>query len=154
MTSVIENTIEIARPEDVFDYLANQGNEVAWNPDCLSMQKLTSGPVGVGTRFKAKWKQGPYVVSECTEFERPSRWRYENGGPISVQITVTLEALPDGSTRMTSRGQWTPHRWFRLIFPVFIRMMRRAERGVMANARLALELRRDIDEAGAVQATA
>ena len=144
MSAVIENTVEISRtPEEVFDYLANQGNEVHWNPDCVSMQKLTDGPVGVGTRFRAKWKQGPVIESECTRFERPRMWRYENGGPISVVLTVTLEATPSGGTRMTSRGVWTPHGWFRFVFPVFIRVMRRAERGVVANARSALEQGRD-----------
>ena len=144
MTAVIENTVEIARsPEAVFDYLADQGNEVHWNPDCVSMQKLTEGPIGVGTRFRAKWKQGPVVETECTRFERPRMWRYENGGQISVVLTVTLEPIPSGGTRMTSHGEWTPHGWFRLVFPLFIRVMRRAERGVVANARRALEERRD-----------
>jgi len=145
MTAVIDNTVEIARPpEAVFDYLADQGNEIHWNPDCVSMEKLTEGPVGVGTRFRAKWKQGPTVVSECTQFERPRTWQYENGGPISVVLTVTLERSPTGGSRMTSHGEWTPHGWFRLVFPVFIRMMRRAERGVLENARRALEGRRDV----------
>ena len=144
MTSVIENTIEIARPpEAVFDYLADQGNEIHWNPDCLSMQKLTEGPVGVGTRFRAKWKQGPVVETECTRFDRPRSWQYENGGQISVVLTVTLEATPNGGTRMTSHGAWTPHGWFRIVFPVFIRVMRRAEHIVVANARRALEERHD-----------
>jgi hypothetical protein len=44
---------------------------------------------------------------------------------------------------MTSRGVWTPHGWFRFVFPVFIRVMRRAERDVVANARNALEEERD-----------
>jgi uncharacterized protein YndB with AHSA1/START domain len=144
MTAIIENTIEIARtPEAVFDYLADQGNEVHWNPDCVSMDKLTAGPVDVGTRFKAKWKQGPAVVTECTRFERPRTWQYANDGPISVVLTVTVEPTATGATRMTSRGEWTPHGWFRLIFPVFVLRMRRAERGVVANARRALEERRD-----------
>ena len=37
MLAVIENTVEIARtPEAMFDSLADQGNEVHWNPDCVS----------------------------------------------------------------------------------------------------------------------
>ena len=152
MTAVIENTVEIARsPEAVFDYLADQGNEVHWNPDCVSMQKLTEGPIGVGTRFRAKWKQGPVVETECTRFERPRLWRYENGGQISVVLTVTLAPTPNGGTRMTSHGEWTPHGWFRLVFPLFIRVMRRAERGVVANARHALEERRDAAAAAVAQ---
>ncbi len=103
MNAVIENTVEIARtPEAVFDYLADQGNEVHWNPDCVSMEPLTAGPLGVGSRFRAKWKQGPVVETECTHFERPRMWRYENGGPISVVLTVTLEPTSSGGTRMTS----------------------------------------------------
>jgi uncharacterized protein YndB with AHSA1/START domain len=152
MTAVIENTVDIARtPEAVFDYLADQGTEVQWNPDCVSMQKLTDGPVGVGTRFRAKWKQGPVVETECTRFDRPRMWRYENGGQISVVLTVTLEPSPSGGTRMTSHGEWTPHGWFRLAFPVFIRMMRRAERTVVANACRALEEGRDAKAAALAQ---
>jgi uncharacterized protein YndB with AHSA1/START domain len=144
MTSVIENSVEIARsPEDVFDYLSDQGNEVEWNPDCLRMDKLTEGPVGVGTRFRAKWKQGPEVMTECTRYERPRIWAYENGGPISVVLTVSLEPTTAGGTRLTSRGEWTPHGWIRLAFPVFVRVMRRAEKGVIANSRRALEQHRD-----------
>ena len=153
MTAVIENTIEIARsPEAVFDYLVDLGNEVDWNPDCLAVQKLTTGPVGVGTRFRAKWKQGPFIETQCTRFERPRMWQYENGGPISLVLTLTLEPTPGGGTRLTSHGEWTPHGWFRLAFPVFIRMMRRAERGVVANAGRALEEGRDapVGEVGAV----
>ena len=72
MATLIENVIEIARtPEDVFDYLSDMGNEVRWNPDCVSMEQLTDGPVGVGTRFRAKWKQGPVVFTEVTAYERP-----------------------------------------------------------------------------------
>jgi hypothetical protein len=58
---------------------------------------------------------------------------------VSLVLTITLQATPTGGTRLTSHGAWTPHGWFRLAFPVFIRVMRRAERGVVANARRALE---------------
>jgi uncharacterized protein YndB with AHSA1/START domain len=142
--AVIENTREIARsPEDVFDYLSDMGHEVEWNPDCVSMERITDGPMGVGTKFRAKWKQGPVVVTECTRFERPRMWRYVNGGPVSVDLTVTLEPTANGETRMTSRGEWSPNGWFRLVFPIFARVMRRAENQVMTNARRALEEHRE-----------
>jgi energy-coupling factor transporter transmembrane protein EcfT len=66
-------------------------------------------------------------------------------------LTVTLEPTPSGGTRMTSHGEWTPHGWFRLAFPVFIRVMRRAERSVVANACRALEEGRDATAAALAQ---
>ena len=95
MATLVENTVEIARsPEDVFDYLSDMGNEVRWNADCVSMEQLTDGPVEVGTRFRAKWKQGPVVFTELTAYERPSSWTYVNGGSIGCVLTITLELRP------------------------------------------------------------
>ena len=144
MATIIENVQDIARsPEDVFDYLSDQRSELEWNPDCVSMEKLTDGPVGVGTQFRAKWKQGPVVITRITAYDRPRRWVYENGGPISCVLTITLEPAPGGTTRMTSHGEWSGHGFMRLLFPVFIRTMRKAEAQVMANSKRALDEGRD-----------
>ena len=148
MATVIENVIEIARtPEDVFDYLSDLGNEVHWNPDCLSMEQLTQGPVGVGTRFKAKWKQGPVIFPEVTEYLRPRNWTYENGGSIACVLAITLEPTSGGGTRLTSRGTWSANGPAKLFFPIFIRTMRKAEVQVVAHARRALEAHEDQREA-------
>lgn len=149
VAAVIEWTTEIARtPEEVFDYPSDQGNEVRWNPDCVSMERLTDGPVGVGTRFRAKWKQGPVVLPEVTTYERPRTWTYRNGGSVACVLTCTLEPTANGGTQMTSRGLWSATGIARLFFPIFVRVMRRAELGVMANARRALEERRDAEHPG------
>jgi Polyketide cyclase / dehydrase and lipid transport len=55
----IENAIEISRPpEDVFDYLTDITKELEWNPRTRRVEKLTSGPIGPGTRFGAEWIKG------------------------------------------------------------------------------------------------
>jgi uncharacterized protein YndB with AHSA1/START domain len=147
MSSTIVNSVDIPRsPEEVFDYLSDQATELQWNPDCVSMERLTPGPVRVGTKYRAKWKQGPVVFTEVTRYDRPKAWTYENGGPISCVLTVSLEPLPDGATRLTSRGEWSAHGWMRLAFPIFIQMMRRAEKQTLANARKALAERRDVSQ--------
>lgn len=52
--TVIINSVEIARPiEEVFDYLSDQVNELHWNPSVEAMEKLTDGPVRVGTQHPA-----------------------------------------------------------------------------------------------------
>lgn len=144
MATLIENSIEIARtPEDVFDYLSDMGNEVRWNPDCLSMEQLTAGPVGLGTRFRAKWKQGPVIFTEVTAYERPHSWTYTNGGSIACILSFTLESTSSGGTRLTARGLWSASGLARLFFPIFIREMRKAEVQTVSHARRALEASQD-----------
>jgi hypothetical protein len=109
----------------------------------VSVERLTDGPVDVGTKFRAKWKQGPAVVTEVTVFDRPRTWTYVNGGSISCVLKITLEPTSGGGTRLTSRGLWKPNGLARLFFPVFIRVMRKAEVQVVANARRALEASAD-----------
>jgi hypothetical protein len=60
----IENAIEISRsPEDVFDYLTDITREFEWNRRTRRAEKLTSGPIGIGTRFGAEWIKGnPTIV--------------------------------------------------------------------------------------------
>jgi uncharacterized protein YndB with AHSA1/START domain len=54
--TVIESTVLIQRhPEEVFDYLSDPRSELEWNPKVRVMEKLTDGPIGVGTRSRAKW---------------------------------------------------------------------------------------------------
>ena len=57
--SVIRNSVILrCTPEEAFDYLSDLRAELGWNPSCQSMEMLTEGPIGVGTRYRAKWKGG------------------------------------------------------------------------------------------------
>ena len=50
----IEGEIVIGRPEDVvFDMVADQRNEPTCNTAMTHSEKLTAGPSGVGTQFRA-----------------------------------------------------------------------------------------------------
>ena len=137
--AVIENDTFIERaPEDVFDYLVDLRNELKWNRGVESMEKLTEGPIGVGTKYLAKWKQSKHIEVECTRFDRPREWQYVNGGP--VRVTLTIRLAPEGrGTRLISRFDARPKGLFRVVFPVFLVMMKRQERANMANLKAALE---------------
>lgn len=137
--AVIESSVFIQRrPEDVFDYLVDLRNELEWNPGVESMKKLTDGPVAVGTRYRAKWKQSKHVDVECTEFDRPRRWVYVNGGPVSV--TLTIELTPEGNgTRLASTFDAHPHGLMLLGLPIFLRMMKRQEHENMTSLKAKLE---------------
>jgi hypothetical protein len=91
--TVSENQITVAcTPEELFDYWVDLRNELEWNPTAVSMEKVTEGPIGVGTRFLARWKGAPSATEvTCLEFERPRRWVHDNGGPIAATFTDTVE---------------------------------------------------------------
>ena len=101
--TVIRNSVVIkCRPEEAFDYLSDHRAELEWNPKCLVMEKLTDGPVGLGTKYRAKWKGSPYVELEMVAFERPHTWTMHNGAAIEVTFTATVEGVTDGRIAFTS----------------------------------------------------
>ncbi|MEY2455013.1 MAG: hypothetical protein QOK06_107, partial [Acidimicrobiaceae bacterium] len=61
--AVIESAALIdSSPEQVFDYLSDPVNELEWNPKVEIMERLTVGPIGVGTRWRAKWSKSKVVT--------------------------------------------------------------------------------------------
>jgi Polyketide cyclase / dehydrase and lipid transport len=73
----IEGEIVIERPVDeVFDFVADARNEPRYNPRMLRAEKLTPGPVGLGTRFRDEFKsvgRPAEVTIEVVGYERPRR---------------------------------------------------------------------------------
>ena len=140
MTVITSTTLIDRLPEDVFDSCVDLRNELEWNPDVEKMEKVTDGPVGVGTRYQAKWKQSKVIDVECTSYNRPHTWTYLNGGPVVVVLTIHLS--PEGQgTRLEATFDATPKGMFRLVFPIFVRVMKRAERKNMTYIKTALERR-------------
>lgn len=143
--AVIENSVEIARsPEDVFDYLVDLRNELEWNPDAQSMEKITDGPIGLGTKFLAKWKQSKLVEVECVEFDRPRSWSYHNRGPLEVVFQVTLSPTPAGSL-LSVRFDARPKGALRVFFPVTQLVLKRVEKNNMSYIKRALERSTEAD---------
>jgi hypothetical protein len=64
----VSGAILINRPvELVFDHVADQRNEPIYNPRMLRSEKITDGPIGVGTRFRATARSGRRVVEMLVE---------------------------------------------------------------------------------------
>ncbi len=61
MSLVMRNDFVVdCTAEQAFEFLSDLRNELKWNPaECESVEKITDGPVGLGTRFRAKWKGAP-----------------------------------------------------------------------------------------------
>jgi hypothetical protein len=71
--TVISNSVEIrCTPEGESGYLSDHRSELEWNPGVESIGKLTDGLVGLGTRYRAKWKSAPEAVEvETIAYDRP-----------------------------------------------------------------------------------
>jgi hypothetical protein len=41
---------------DAFDYLSDLRTEAEWNDSCEVVEKLTDGPIGVGTTYRCCWR--------------------------------------------------------------------------------------------------
>ena len=139
--AVIESSCRIERPPSVvFDAIADPRSELRWNPKVRVMEKLTEGPIGIGTTFRAKWTKSPLIELRITQWDRPRGWAYVNGGAIAVDLTVTLEEFENGrATMLRSRFDATPHGLVRLIFPLLLASLRREEANNMKFAKSYVE---------------
>jgi uncharacterized protein YndB with AHSA1/START domain len=132
--SQVTGSIEIDRPvEEVFDLVADERNEPLYNLDMISSEKLTDGPIGVGTRFGAtnrSFGRPVSMVIEVTAFERPHR----------LASTTRMEGMVlDGGLTFDPTGRGTRMSWswslhptgpMRLLTPLLAMVGRRNERRI------------------------
>ena len=117
----IEGEIVIGRPvEEVFDFVADQRNEPRYNAQMRRSEKISEGPIGLGTQYRAEMVSGRQVmpmVVEVTGYERPrllaSTTRMSS---MDIQYALTFEPVSQG-TRMRWVGDVGPKGWLRLMTP-------------------------------------
>lgn len=133
--ATLYHTIDINQPaEHVFWYSSDLCNEVDWNPDITSVERVTDGPVGLGTRYRAQWAQGGPTIVEYVRFEPPVHWA---ATATSDRLTINFHAwvapIAEGA-RLAVRMELVPHGVTpRLAWPILRRVMKRAEeRNVVA----------------------
>ena len=141
----IEGEIVIARPvEEVFDFVADERNEPRYNPDMLRAEQVSSGPIGVGTRFEAEARArgGTAVMAiEFTEYDRPRRIaEVTHLTSMEIRGTLTFDPVPEG-TRMRWSWDVEPRGLLKLASPIVARMGERQERTIWTGLKHYLEAR-------------
>jgi uncharacterized protein YndB with AHSA1/START domain len=103
----ISNTIEINRPvNQVFDFLADPQNNPKWMP-VESVKKVSSGDIGVGTKFKQKFElMGASYEVDCiiTAFERNKKISFRFVAPIFKWDGEYLFQPDKDGTRLSAQG--------------------------------------------------
>jgi deazaflavin-dependent oxidoreductase (nitroreductase family) len=139
----IEGEVLIRRPvEEVFDFVADERTEPTYNRNMVAAEKLTEGPIGVGTRFRATIRAGrrplPMDV-EYTDFTRPHLIASTTRTAVA-DFRGTLTFTPTSSgTRLRWSWQSRPKGAVRLAAPLLSRLGARQERAMWTRLRDHLE---------------
>jgi uncharacterized protein YndB with AHSA1/START domain len=123
------NTITIDRPPAaVFEYLADLENVPRWNYAIAETRKVTSGPVGVGSRYlQTRTIPAPAEETlEVTEFE-PDLGLSLSGTLSSMPARISYTLHPEGNaTAVTNTIELRPPRHLALVAPIAVRRIKSA----------------------------
>ena len=140
----VDETFSVARaPEVVFDYVVDPSKLATWQTAHTSVEQLTEGPPGLGTRVRERTKPGAgkefEQIVEFVEFDRPRRLRvHVVEGPYPIDGTWTFE--PDGEgTRVSFTAEGELRGAMRAFEPAFKRLVARQFAGYHRNLRRNVE---------------
>jgi uncharacterized protein YndB with AHSA1/START domain len=144
----IEGELVINRPvHEVFDFVADERNEPRYNPRICRAEKLSPGPIGRGTRFRAEavtLGRTTGMTIQYTAYERPRRLASSIYMP-AADITGTLRFDPVANgTRMGWSWVVRPRGLYRLLTPVIVRVGRRQEQENWGGLKRFLEAREEL----------
>jgi hypothetical protein len=139
----IQGEILIEWPVDeVFDFVADARNEPRYNPQILRAEKLSPGPIGLGTRFRDEIRsmgRPAEITIEIIGYERPRRLTNSiHVSTMDIRGGLTFHPAPAG-TRMRWAWELLPHGIFKLMTPVLASIGRRMEQRVWASLKRVME---------------
>ena len=107
--------------KDVFAFVTNPANMSKWNSAVVSMEQITPGAVGLGTKFKNVGEMmGRRIEGEMqvTAYEPDTKFGVQmNAGPMQVNMMVSFETVGTG-TKISLNAQGNPAGFFKLAEPV------------------------------------
>ena len=127
--------------EEVFDFVADESNEPLYNTNMLRAEKLTPGPIGVGTRFAAVMKgRSPTALTiEYTGLNRP-RTLSSRSRTAGMEIEGELTFVPEGNgTRLRWVWRLHPYGALRFLIPLVRAIGSRQERANWSGLKSYLE---------------
>jgi len=107
--------------KDVFAFITNPANMAKWNSAVVSMEQITPGAVGLGTKFKNVGEMMGRRIEgqmEVVAFEPDSKYGFQmNAGPMQINVTITFKTVGTG-TKLSLNAQGNPAGVFKLAEPV------------------------------------
>lgn len=133
----------IDRPmKDVFAFVANPNNMSKWNAAVVSLEQLTPGAVGVGTKFKSVGEMmGRRIEGEMqiTSYEPDTKCGFQvKAGPMQVNLTMAFRTVGTG-TKVSLNAQGNPGGIFKLAEGVMAGQVKSMMEGNLARLKTVLE---------------
>jgi uncharacterized membrane protein len=144
MTVDVTTEIDIERPvAQVATYASDPSNAPSWYDNIDSVQWRSTPPLQVGSivaftaRFLGRRLEYRYEFVELEPNDRLVMRTSE--GPFPMETTYTWSSNPSGSTHMTLRNRGEPTGFSKLMAPLMVPAMRRANRKDLAHLKAILE---------------
>jgi carbon monoxide dehydrogenase subunit G len=103
--------------KDVFAFVANPNNMSKWNSAVVSLEQVTPGDVGVGTKFKSTGEMmGRRIEGEMqiVAYEPDTKCAFQvNAGPMQVTMTMMFKTVGTG-TKISLNAQGNPAGFFKI----------------------------------------
>ena len=133
----------IDRPmKDVFAFVANPNNMSKWNSAVVSLEQVSPGDVGVGTKFKSVGEMmGRRIEGEMqvTAYEPNTKCGFQvNAGPMKMDLTLSFKTVGTG-TKVSLNAQGNPGGIFKLAEGVMTGQVKSMMEGNLARLKDALE---------------
>jgi uncharacterized protein YndB with AHSA1/START domain len=133
----------IGRPiEEVFDFVADERNEPQYNPRMTHAEKVSPGPIGVGTQFSSVMTRAGRAAEmsiEFTAYDPPrrlaSRTHLSN---MDIEGVLLFECVPEG-TRMKWVWDMELRGVYKLLGPMVRWMGKRQELAIWTGLKRLLE---------------
>jgi hypothetical protein len=119
MIEVTESAIVHSPPERVFALAADPQEQLKWDPETLkSVEKLTSGPLEKGARYRGDFKGFGTVEYDFVEYDPPRGFAHRASMKMGqMKHIFRFEAVREG-TRLTQVGQLEPNLLGRVMSPM------------------------------------
>jgi carbon monoxide dehydrogenase subunit G len=108
----------VDRPQkEVFAFVSNPNNMSKWNSAVVSIQQVTPGDVGVGTKFKTVGEMMGRRIEgemEVKDFEPDSQTGFQlQAGPMQMNLTMSFKTVGTG-TKLSLHVEGNPAGVFKL----------------------------------------
>ena len=124
----VKVSIVINRPlEEVFAFLSNLENNLKWRSGMIKAEKISDGPIGVGTTYRLiNSLFGQQVEGEVVVIEYELNRKYVTVNKSGLQIKTQRMFEPvEGGTRVTFSVETELGGFFKLVEPLMARIGRR-----------------------------